>query len=322
MATSGLGYRIGGDQAAGMKAILHPAYCRPRLVRVCPGGHSALCRSRMGAVPEDNLVLRRTFGLPTNAATSACTDKSCLTSNRRSMSALARFADSSRTSRQVQVGHRTRPSARRSLRCVSGVRSNGQAVWIVPRLGKRLSPRFISWLCASHSCSLCRTAALWLGWLRDRKYLAHVRSEGLTKVSGVGRERAAFVPESGQRLTQRPTPVRGRRGGDSDVLVARRAQSPRRARLLQAPARPAATDSRRKYWVLAPRGGRPHRRCREPRNWSPGAGADKGQVWLCRCFPRFQARARYGWQQKTPLEAADNCRRGDRRFVSSALGRC
>ena len=34
-----------------------------------------------------------------------------------------------------------------------------------------------------------------------------VRSEELTKIPGVGQQRAAFVPESGPRLTQRSTPV-------------------------------------------------------------------------------------------------------------------
>jgi hypothetical protein len=50
---------------------------------------------------------------------------------------------------------------------------------------------------ASRSRWLGKAATRWPGRLRDRTYLAHVRSERFTKVLGVGRERAAFVPESG-----------------------------------------------------------------------------------------------------------------------------
>jgi hypothetical protein len=104
-------------------------------------------------------------------------------------------------------GAKTGLSARRSLPLVSGVDRMAKPFGSYPNSANVFSRHFAWRLCASHSCSLCRAAALWLGRLREPKYLADVRSQGLTKILGVGRERAAFVPESGPRLTQRSTPV-------------------------------------------------------------------------------------------------------------------
>jgi hypothetical protein len=81
--------------------------------------------------------------------------------------------------------------------------------------------------CPSHSSRLCRAAALPLSRLRDRKYLAHVRSGGRTKTRGVGRKRAAFVPERGhgsrnglRRCMMRATRRRQRCVGSTEGAIA------------------------------------------------------------------------------------------------------